>query len=151
VESAGGYGEPVIIGLRDGKGGRPPYPNIYRHVLDANVDMDLVQRYGYPMNSKTRPQVIAQLRKAIRERSLPYMTQHLVQECSTFCEFEDGQTSPRAQQGCNDDAVLACSIALEMYRRKGYHPDREERIAKRKAAREYAPRKRYKSLGATSY
>ena len=26
---------------RDGKGGRPPYPNLYRHVLDSNIDMDL--------------------------------------------------------------------------------------------------------------
>ena len=71
-----------------------------------------MSRYGYPMNQKTRPQVINQLRKAIRERALPYMPTHLIQECSTFCEFEDGLVSPRAQQGCNDDAVLACRSHL---------------------------------------
>ena len=135
VESAGGFGEPVIISLRDGKGGRPPYPNMYRHQLDSSVSLDVVQRYGYPMNTKTRPQVLNQLRRAIRERTLPWMTPHLVSECLTFCEFEDGRTSPRAQAGCHDDAVMACAIAMELYRKRGDHPERTERLAKRKRKR----------------
>jgi hypothetical protein len=136
VESAGGFGEPVIISLRDGKGGRPPYPSLYRHVLDSSVDLAMVQRYGYPMNTKTRPQVLNQLRRAIRERALPWMPHHLIQECLTFAEFEDGHVSPRAQSGCNDDAVMACAITLEMYRRKGHHPERAERLANRRVKRE---------------
>jgi len=135
VESAGGFGEPVIISLRDGKGGRPPYPAMYRHQLDSSVALDTMQRYGFPINSKTRPEVLAQLRKAIRERALPYMTHHLLSECLTFCEFEDGRTSPRAQSGCHDDAVMSAAITLELYRKRGRHPDREARIAKRKRIR----------------
>jgi hypothetical protein len=135
IESAGGWGEPVVISLRDGKGGRPAYPNMYRHQLDSSVNLDTVQRYGFPINSKTRPQVIDQLRRNVRERALPWMTSHLVNEALTFCEFEEGTPSPRAQPGCHDDAVMAAAITLELYRKRGRHPDREARIAKRRVKR----------------
>jgi len=140
VEQAGGWGDPVIIALRDGKGGRPAYPRQYRHVLDAAVDMDHVSRYGYPMTQKTRPQVLLQLEKAIRERDLPWLTPILASECKTFCEFEEGTPSPRAQPGCNDDAVMAAAIVLEMYRRKGYHPEREMRLDSKRKLRRRAKR-----------
>lgn len=132
---ATGVGEAVIIPLRDGKGGRPPYPKMYRHMLDSSVDLNIMQRYGFPMSTKTRPLVLNQLEKAIRERALPFMPLRLAQECLTFCEFEEGTPSPRAHAGCNDDAVMAAAIALDMYRRKGHHPDREERIKQRKNKR----------------
>ena len=135
VESAGGWGEPVIIALRDGKGGRPPYPRLYQHRLDSQVAMDTVQRYGFPMNTKTRPQVISQLERAVRERALPWLPQHLVNECLTFCEFEEGTPSPRAQPGCHDDAVMAAAITLELYRQRGSHPERDMRIASKRTLR----------------
>lgn len=135
VESAGGFGEPVVISLRDGKGGRPPYPAMYRHGLDSSVDQNIMQRYGYPINRNTRPLVLSQLEKTIRERALPWMTSHLISEALTFCEFEDGATSPRAQSGCHDDAVMSCAIVLDLYRRRGHHPERIARIAKRKEKR----------------
>jgi len=135
VESAGGFGEAVIIPLRDGKGGRPAYPNLYRHQLDSSVDLAIVQRYGFPMTQKTRPLVLNQLEKAVREKALPFLPTLLAHECLTFCEFEEGTPSPRAQSGCNDDAVMAAAITLDMYRRKGHHPDRDARIKKRRAGR----------------
>ena len=160
---ATGVGEAVIIPLRDGKGGRPPYPKMYRHVLDSSVDLNVMQRYGFPMSTKTRPLVLNQLERAIRERSLPFMPLRLAQECLTFCEFEEGTPSPRAQAGCNDDAVFAAALALDMYRRKGHNPDRVMRVDKVKRERSkikrlmerdpfYHPgkkrRRRLKALGA---
>jgi len=135
VESAGGWGEPVVIALRDGKGGRPPYPRLYQHRLDSSVAMDTVQRFGFPINTKTRPQVLSQLEKAIRERALPWISQHLLNECLTFCEFEEGTPSPRAQPGCHDDAVMAAAITLELYRQRGHHPERDMRVAVKTTAR----------------
>src|SRR4029077_1265921 len=52
VESGGGFGDPVVIALRDGKGGRPPYPQLYRHQLDLQVDLPVVKRYGFPMSQR---------------------------------------------------------------------------------------------------
>jgi hypothetical protein len=134
VESAGGFGEAVIIPLRDGKADRPAYPKLYRHVLSSRPDLPVSKPFGYPMNSKTRPLVISQLEKAIRERTLPFMPQTLWDEARTFIHAETNP-SPRAQDGCNDDAVFAAAIALEMYRLRGHHPKREARLAAKRTKR----------------
>lgn len=123
VETGGGYGEAVIIPLRDGKGPRPPYPRLYRHVLSSRPDLPVSKPYGFPMNVKTRPLVLSQLEKAIREYALPGLPQQLLDESLTFV-YADTTPSPRALDGCNDDAVFAAAIALEMYRLRGHHPDR---------------------------
>ena len=123
IEMGGGYGEPVIIALRDGKEGRPPYPRLYRHRQDDRTERVLHKNYGYPINSKTRPLVINQLEKAIRERLIPFLTDHLVNECYTFV-YHNNLPSPRAAEGCHDDCVMSAAIALELYRMYGDHPNR---------------------------
>lgn len=135
VETGGGYGDAVIAPLRDGRSDRPPYPRLYRHVMSSRPDLPTAKPYGFPMTSKTRPLVINQLEKAIRERSLPFVPQNLLAEMVTFVHAETNP-SPRAQDGCNDDCVMAASIALEMYRLRGAHPEREARIKRRKRVRE---------------
>lgn len=132
---ANSVGEAVIIPLRDGKNGRPPYPKLFRHSLDSSVDMKTLKRYGFPTTQKSRSQIIGLLVAAIRDRDFPWMPELLAQECATFCEFEDGAVSPRAQPGCNDDCVLAMAITMELYRRKGYQPKREERLSQRRRPR----------------
>lgn len=131
VETAGGWGEAVLIPLRDGRDGRPAYPKLYRHVLSSRPDQPLQKPYGFPTNMKTRPQILSLVDKSIRDRSLPYVTGDLLFEMESFVEWEHG-TSPRAQEGANDDLVMAFAIALEMYRQKGHHPDRWQRPRKRR-------------------
>jgi len=130
VEMGGGYGEPVIISLRDGRKGRPPYPKLYRHRIADRADAHELSNFGFPMNLKTRPQVINQIEQAIRERSIPKLTRTLVMECRTFVR-QKTLPSPRAQEGSNDDRVLAFGIALELYRQYGTH-EKRHRPAKRK-------------------
>ena len=125
VETAGGYGEAVIIPLRDGRAGRPAYPQLYRHVLSGRPDLPISKPYGFPTNTKTRPLIINQLDKALRERTLPYVTTNLLSEMQTFV-YRDHGPSPAAQEGSRDDCVMACAITLEMYRLKGEHPDRKK-------------------------
>ena len=123
VETQGGYGEAVIIPLRDGRAGRPPYSRLYRHVQGSSTQFKRHQTYGFPMNNKTRPLVISQLEQAIREDSLPHMAAGLLSECRTFVHATTNP-SPRAAEGCNDDRVMAAAITLELYRLHGKHPDR---------------------------
>ncbi len=120
---AGGYGEAVIVGLRDGVTGRPPYPQLYRHVLSSRPDKPTAKPFGFPMNTRTRPLVVNGLEAAIRERVMPWMTPALIQECKTFVNRDTG-TSPRAQDGSRDDRVMAAGITMEMYRMYGKHPDK---------------------------
>lgn len=135
VEDAGGWGEAVTVFLRDAKDGRPPYPNLYRHRQFSRGDIPEGKGWGFPVNSRTRPEIVVYMARTIREKALPWMPEGLVSECSTFVHRETG-TSPAAQDGCNDDRVMACAVAVEMYRQYGHHPDAFKRP---KPAREYVP------------
>jgi len=126
VEMGGGYGEPVIISLRDGRKGRPHYPKLYRHTIADRPDAQQLANYGFPINTKTRPQLINQLEQAIRERSVPRLSRTLIMELRTFVR-QKTLPSPRAQEGCNDDRVMAFGLALEMYRLYGTHEKRVKR------------------------
>jgi hypothetical protein len=129
VETGGGYGEAVIIPLRDGREGRPAYPRLYKHVLSSRPDLPISKPYGFPTNSKTRPLILNQFEKAVRERTLPFVSDALLWEMESFV-YHDHGTSPRAQEGARDDLVMAAAIALEMYRLYGEHPDRKHRKPK---------------------
>lgn len=135
VETAGGYGDAVIIPLRDGKSGRPPYPRLYQHQLATREDLPIVKPFGYPMTERQRQVVISHVERAIRERDFDAMPERLWQECRTFVHA-DTYPSPRADTGCNDDCVMALGIALEMYRQRGHHYGREQRLAARKRTKE---------------
>ena len=120
VEMGGGYGEPVIISLRDGRKGRPHYPKLYRHTIQDRPDARLLSNYGFPINSKTRPLIINGLEQAIRERTVPALPRELIMEGRTFIRRKQ-LPSPAAADGCNDDRVFACGLALELYRQYGHH------------------------------
>jgi hypothetical protein len=137
IEMGGGFGEPVVIALRDGKRGRRPYPKLYRHVQDDRPDYKQNITYGFPVTSKTRPMLVSGLEMAIREQSLPHIPMQAILECKTFVRM-DVLPSPRAAEGCNDDRVMALAGALEMYRRYGHHP-KDVRRSRKRERRGYVP------------
>jgi hypothetical protein len=106
VESAGGWGEPVIIFLHDGKDGRPPYPHLYRHRIEDDPEKPQVSTYGFPMNTKTRPLVIEGLGRALLDKSLPWLDGDTLSELLTFVH-QPTNPSPRASEGSRDDRVMA--------------------------------------------
>jgi len=131
-EMGGGYGEPVVLSLRDGRKGRPPYPKLYRHRIEDRPDFKQHITYGFPITTKTRPQIINQAEQWIRERTLPHMPESLILECKTFVR-RDVSPSPRAADGANDDRVMALCLALELYRIYGHHAhDNRKRVKKRR-------------------
>ncbi len=138
VESAGGFGEPVTIFLRDGKDGRPAYPKLYRHRQFSRPDQQEHKPFGFPINAKTRPQVIAYLEKCLRERVFPYLPADLLGEMGTFVR-RTTNPSPRAQEGTNDDRVMAWAVACEMFRQYGEHPHRYQPKPRRRKSRELNP------------
>jgi hypothetical protein len=141
VELGGGYGEPVIISLRDGRAGRPHYPRLYRHTIGDRPDAQQLKSYGFPMNAKTRPLIVNQIEQAVRERHLRALPRTLIQELRTFCAAKS-LPSPRALDGTNDDRVFAFGIALELYRLYGRHERRVVRKSVRRRPHSYAWEKR---------
>ncbi len=119
-ETGGGYGDTVIAYLRDGLDGRKPYPFLYRHRPYDRTDRPQSKKLGFPMTMKTRPKVVSELRRAVNEKQLPWVTQGFLNEAFTFVNRET-RPSPRAADGCNDDRVMAWGIALEMFSEFGEH------------------------------
>jgi hypothetical protein len=120
IELGGGYGDSVIVPLRDGKDGLKPYPKLYRHSSEIRLEKQINATFGFPMTNRTRPQVINQLEQVIRDKEIPALPDGLIAECRTFISMPTPPT-PRAQDGSNDDRVMAAGVALEMYRRYGHH------------------------------
>lgn len=117
VEDAGGWGEPVVIFLRDGRRGRPPYPRQYQHRQFSRADVPEHKPFGFPMNTKTRPLVLEGLELVLRERTLPFVTPGLLEELGNFVHRETNP-SPRAADGCHDDRVMAAAVAVELFRQR---------------------------------
>jgi hypothetical protein len=130
VETSIGSGEAVLVSLRDGREGRPSYKNLYRHVMSSKPTLDTAKTFGFPSNSKTRPLILNQLEKATRDFALPWVTENLLYQMEEFVHHDSG-TTPRARAGSHDDAVIAASIALEMYRLYGEHEHRPRKRAKK--------------------
>src|SRR3972149_885969 len=93
-----------------------------KKILETRPDLPTVKPFGFPMNEKTRPLLLSQIERAIRERSLPWLPKLLLDECLTF-SLQDTLPSPRALEGCNDDCVFAAAIALDLHRLRGHHPE----------------------------
>lgn len=140
VERQGGWGEAVIARLRDGYLGRPVYPNLYRHSDTTQGKRPIAEKYGMPMNVATRPAVLAALWKHIRDRVDAYLPQEYVSELGTFV-YAETKPSPRAQDGCFDDIVMADGIAVYLL----------ERHTPAAAAARSKPRKGYQPLPTRNY
>src|SRR5207249_12079019 len=68
IERQGGYGDAMIIALKDGTNALPPYPRVYRHTQYTKSDRHLASDYGFPMGAKLREQVLTNLKDWIRQR-----------------------------------------------------------------------------------
>jgi hypothetical protein len=124
----------VIISLRDGRKGRPHYPKLYRHAIADRSDMHQLANYGFPMNSKTRPLDHQPARAGDPRAHDPGDAAH-ADGAAHLRPAEDIAEPPRAQDGSNDDRVMAFGIALEMYRQYGTHEKRVKRSAANKKAK----------------
>ncbi len=122
IEFQGGYGESIIVFLRDGRHGRPPYRPLYRHKEYDKLGAVTRDTYGYPMNQKTRELMVSNMAEWIRDRLFPWIPQGLLEEAQTFVHREKNP-SPAALDGCNDDRVMAWAGAVELFRQRGDIPE----------------------------
>lgn len=135
VETQGGHGEAIITFLRDPSKGLPPYPNLHRHHDEVKGGRPLSPRYGIPMGTKVRPQVVNGLYDWIRQRLFPWVSTGMMDELGTFVHHTTG-VSPRALPGCHDDRVMMLGLCAEMYRLYGQAPARRKH---KRSRRGYEP------------
>lgn len=142
-EKAGGYGDTIIAYLRDGHEGRKPYLRIYQHVALAKKTSAKSKILGFPMTVATRPKVVSELRVWVNGQLLPAVTAGFLRESRTFVH-RNKKPSPAADDGANDDCVMAWGIALEMFSLFGEHPhDRKTAARAKRAAGRRKPKPLY--------
>jgi len=106
------------------------YPNLYYSPkTESNVDsyFDKYQDHsrmtaGFTMSSRTRPMVVGKFQEYISDKGVTIQSKRLIEEMKTFI-WRNGR--PEAQQGYNDDLVMAFGIAMYIrdtalkYRQRG--------------------------------
>tara|TARA_B100001287_G_scaffold32126_1_gene22943 strand:+ start:3078 stop:4646 length:1569 start_codon:yes stop_codon:yes gene_type:complete len=106
------------------------YPNLYYSPKsESNVDsyFDKYQDHskmtaGFTMSSRTRPMVVGKFQEYIADKGVTIQSKRLIEEMKTFI-WRNGR--PEAQQGYNDDLVMAFGIAMYIrdtalkYRQRG--------------------------------
>ena len=85
------------------------YGNIYQHKLWSIVEKKVVEVPGLPTSPKTRPFMLNNLAKMIREEPELFVDVLFWDECLSFVRNEKGR--PEAQEGSYDDMVLAAAGA----------------------------------------
>ena len=93
------------------------YPNLYYSPkIESNVDsyfdkyMDTSRMTaGFTMSSRTRPMVIGKFQEYISDKGVTFQSKRLIEEMRVFI-WKNGRGE--AQQGYNDDLVMAFGIAM---------------------------------------
>ena len=93
------------------------YPNLYYSPKSENNADSYFEKYmdtskmtaGFTMSSRTRPMVIGKFQEYIGDKGVTFQSKRLVEEMRVFV-WKNGRGE--AQQGYNDDLVMAFGIAM---------------------------------------
>ena len=94
------------------------YPNMYlREKMTGRAD-EVVNVPGFETNTATRPIIIDELVKRMRENPEWENDMETLRECTTFVRHENGKKA--ASVGAHDDLVMALAIANHIRGRQSY-------------------------------
>lgn len=89
------------------------YRNLYmRETSEDSQFQERTTKFGWRTDRKTKPTIINNLVKAIRDDDIIDLDIVFIRECMTYIRDDQGHTS--AQEGMFDDTVMAKAIALKM-------------------------------------
>jgi hypothetical protein len=92
---------------------RLKYYRVYmRQRLDEQQPDD-TDKLGWQTNTQTRPIMLDDLKKSIRDGSINIHDYGTIKECFTFVVNDKGK--PEATGDCNDDSVMALALAVQMH------------------------------------
>lgn len=104
------------------------YPNFYtRRTYKANIDKS-VDEYGWNTNMVTRPIILSEMHRHLREGSLRINDEQLIQECYVF-RVNAKTGKPEAEEGKHDDRILSMAIALQVLSERPYQGKSPEALS----------------------
>lgn len=83
----------------------------FSYKIDQRSD-HRTKRIGWWTDTKTKPLMVGEFAKAVREEAIDISCRELLEEMSTYVLCDDGSTN--AEVGCHDDRVIAAMIALQV-------------------------------------
>lgn len=107
------------------------YGSVYRKIKTKKGFKEPTLEIGWVTNSVSRPMILAQLKEEIEQNSTELLDKELISQCWTFINnLKRGQ--PEAEQGKNDDLVMARAIAGQV---RIESPYKEKQVNKPKKIR----------------
>ncbi len=89
------------------------YRNLYMRESQEDEQFQVrTTKFGWRTDKKTKPIMISELQRAIRESDIIDLDIVFIRECMSYVKKDDG--SMAAQEGQHDDTVMAKAIALQM-------------------------------------
>lgn len=105
VPEANNHGISTIDELR-----RRHYPRLYRRRTVNKVTNRTVEEYGFMTTEKSKALIIDNLGAFLRQGAIRIKSREALDECLTYVLDAKGRAN--AQEGCYDDRVIACALAL---------------------------------------
>lgn len=91
------------------------YPNLYVRESVGQITDKLKPELGWQTNMQTKPLMIAETARAIRDRQIMIHDELLINELFSYQYDDAGHAN--AVKGAHDDRVIALMIAVQMYTR----------------------------------
>lgn len=88
------------------------YPNLYFREEIDDITMSVKKKVGWITSMKTRPVMLAELRRMLNQIKDCWNDKGFLEECLTFVRGDNGR--PDAMTGKHDDQIIALAIALEV-------------------------------------
>jgi hypothetical protein len=89
--------------------------SVYRREVMDEVTRTITKKLGWFTDKSTKKQMIDTLAEAIRDGWILIRSTVLAGEMRTYVRGSDGSTN--AQEGCFDDTVMACALAVQAHMR----------------------------------
>ena len=90
------------------------YVNLYYQTKVADLSNEVSNRVGFRTTSSSKPFIIGLLQNAVEEDDMWLPSKTILSEMRTYVSTDNGKLE--ALQGCHDDTIMACAMALEVYR-----------------------------------
>ena len=102
------------------------YPKQYVRENEDTYTHELRRSFGFRTDTKTRPVIIAELIRAVRDDVSIVADAATLEEMLTFVRNEDYR--PEAEEGCHDDCVMSLAIAHYIRPQQSYLAEPEKKV-----------------------
>jgi phage terminase large subunit len=119
---------------------RLSYPKMYMREVQDSITHKIEKRFGFKTTTLTRPIIIADLVRIVRENIELFNDITTLEEMLTFARNESGKAC--AIDGAHDDCVMAMAITYYVRTQQSYSGEEEPQVVQKKWIDTVKPKKK---------